>query len=292
MSIAETATVPRCPACGGAATAIVRAGAFGPCGLARCATCGTEHLRPQPSDDRLRTIYGPAYYEPWAVEDAHVVDSIKRMTFSPMLDACEIEPGSAVLDLGCATGSFLAEAAARGARAYGIDLNPEAIADASARVPDAEFHVGYAADCPFPDVSFDAVVMIDFIEHVRDPRQELEVVRKRMHADSRLVVSTPRADSLLHRVMGRHWPQYREEHLTYFSRTGLTQLLEACGFCVAHVGATRKVLTLSYAYGQAVAYPVPVLSELTRLGYRLAPGLRQKPLRISLGEMTVVAHTA
>ncbi len=180
----------------------------------------------------------------------------------------------------------------RGARAYGIDLNPEAIADASARVPDAEFHVGYASDRPFPDVSFDAVVMIDFIEHVRDPRQELQGVRDRMHAGSRLVVSTPRTDSLLRRVMGRHWPQYREEHLTYFSRAGLTQLLETCGFSVAHVGATRKVLTLGYAYGQAVAYPVPVLTELTRLGYRLAPGLRQKPLRISLGEMTVVAHTA
>src|SRR5207302_11006565 len=95
---------------------------------------------------------------------------------------------------------------------------------------------------------------------------------------------------LLRRAMGRRWPQYREEHLTYFSRRGVTALLDRCGLRVERIAATRKVLTLAYAYGQAVSYPVPVLTQLTTAAYRLLPALRHRTFGVSLGEMTVVAR--
>jgi SAM-dependent methyltransferase len=247
-------------------------------------------LSPQPSDERLEEIYGPAYYEPWSAEDEATVDLIKRQTFEPLLDACAIGEGSTVLDLGCATGSLLAEAARRGARAYGIDLNADAIAVARTRVPGGTFHVGTSHDDPFPDVRFDAIVMVDFIEHVREPVSELRHVREWMHGDSRLVVSTPRTDSALRRVMGARWPQYREEHLTYLSRAGVLALLGRSGLRPEAVWPTRKSITLAYAYGQAIAYPVPGVSAVTRAAYRSLPTLRHRPIRLGLGEMTVVAR--
>lgn len=278
-----------CPACRGSAVVLARSSAFGPCHLMRCTSCGSELLQPQPSDERLAQIYGADYYKPWTVENEETVDSIKRATFTPMIEACGITPGAAVLDVGCATGSFLAEASRRGARAYGIDLNPEAIEQAQQRVPAATLHAGRSSDEPFPGVSFDAIVMIDFLEHVRDPEAELRTVARWMRAGSKLVISTPCAGSMLHRVMGRHWPQYREEHLTYFSRKGIQTLLDRCGLAVERLSPTHKVLTLAYAYGQAVAYPVPVMTQLTKLAYRAVPPLRHRPIRIGLGEMTVVA---
>ena len=279
-----------CPACTGTTGAVARSAVFGPCSLVRCSSCKTERLRPQPTHQRLSEIYGPGYYLPWNVEDPETVHVIKMATFSPMLDACGIRPGTTVLDIGCASGSFLAEARRRGARVYGIDLSPEAIEDARRRIPDAELHVGFAADDPFPSVTFDAVAMIDFIEHVRDPEAELEIVAARTRPGSRLVISTPRVDSLLRRAMGRHWPQYREEHLTYFSRAGITSLLGRVGFVVEHISPTRKALTLAYACGQAEAYPVPVLTPLTKVAYRALRPLRHRPVKMSLGEMTVVAR--
>jgi SAM-dependent methyltransferase len=260
--------------------------------LRRCTACGTEHLSPQPSDARLAAIYSDQYYEPWSVEDDDIVDTIKRQTFEPLVEACAIGPGAMVLDLGCATGSFLAEVTSRGARGFGIDLNAAAIETATARLPDVAFHAGVASDQPFPGVAFDAIVMVDFIEHVRDPATELQVVREWMHPGSRLVISTPRADSPLPRVMGRHWPQYREEHLTYLSRTGVVALLARTGLRVDTIRPTRKTLTLAYAYGQATAYPVFGLSPLTKAAYRALPPLRHRPVRLGLGEMTVVARLA
>lgn len=283
-------TTATCPACTSRSTRIVQPGLFGECALVRCDACGSELLWPQPSDERLTEIYGPDYYEPWAAEDADVVDSIKRQTFAPLIDACRLVPGSTVLDLGCATGSFLAEVTSRGAKGYGIDLNGEAIAAAQQRLPDVTFHAGIAADQPFPGVQFDAIVMVDFIEHVRDPEGELRIVREWMHDESRLVVSTPRADSSLRRLMGMRWPQYREEHLAYLSRAGVVALMSRAGLRVESIRPTQKTLTLAYAYGQMTTYPVPGLAAVTTAAYRSLPGLRHRPIRVGLGEMTVVAR--
>ena len=62
------------------------------------------------------------------------------------------------------------------------------------------------------------------------------------------------------------------------------------GFSIVDVTSTRKAITLAYAYGQAVAYPVPVLSGATSVAYRALPALRHRTVRVGMGEMTVVAE--
>jgi 2-polyprenyl-3-methyl-5-hydroxy-6-metoxy-1,4-benzoquinol methylase len=263
--------------------------AFGPSRLVACRACRTQFLSPQPTQQRLNEIYGPAYYSPWSSEDEATIAVMKLRTFRPLLDACQIEPGMNVLDVGCATGSLLAEVAERRAVPFGIDLQPQAIEDARRRVPKAHLHAGQTADHPFPTVEFDAVLMIDLLEHVREPASELRVVRERMRARGRLVISTPRVDSTSRRVMRRFWPQYREEHLTYFSRAGIEQLLARCGFELERITSTKKAVSLAYAYGQMRAYPVPVLRHAVSLAYSTLPPLRHRPYRFAFGEMTVIA---
>jgi SAM-dependent methyltransferase len=47
-----------------------------------------------------------------------------------MVDLAEVGPGDVVYDLGCGDGRILVEAARRGARAVGVDLDPRRIAEA------------------------------------------------------------------------------------------------------------------------------------------------------------------
>ena len=257
----------------------------------RCEACGSELLSPQPSDERLTEIYGPDYYEPWAAEEADVVDSIKRQTFAPLIDSCRLRPGlhrarPRVRDrIVPRRGHEPRRAWATASTSTGTRSRPRRRGS-----PTWRSTPGVAGDQPFPGVQFDAIVMVDFIEHVRDPEAELRIIREWMHDESRLVVSTPRADSPLRRMMGMRWPQYREEHLAYLSRAGVVALMSRAGLRVESIRPTHKTLTLAYAYGQMATYPVPGLSVVTNAAYRSLPGLRHRPIRVGLGEMTVVAR--
>lgn len=281
--------ISRCPACEGGDVRGLRAAPWPGTDLCGCGGCGTEFLSPQPTDDRLAEIYGPSYYRPWQEESAEVVRHMKQLTFRPLLDRCEVQPGGSVLDVGCATGDLVAEVVSRGWRGFGVDFNQWAIDEARRTVPDAEFFSGTLHDEPFPGQRFDAMVMVDFIEHVRDPASELAAAKPRLAPGGRLVLSTPAAGSVTHRLTRRNWPQYREEHLTYFSEAGMRALLERLGFTVRSISPTTKVLTGAYLYGQSQAYPLPVLSPVLRTIWPKLPVPKHRPLKLRMGEMTVVA---
>ncbi len=77
-----------------------------------------------------------------------------------------------VLDLGCG-GGFMAEALAqRGAAVHAIDPATEAIAIAKRHAADyglaIKYQTGVGESLPFADVSLDAVVCVDVLEHVAD----------------------------------------------------------------------------------------------------------------------------
>src|ERR1700754_4818764 len=59
--------------------------------------------------------------------------------------------GDSVVDVGCGTGRAVAELAARGARATGIDRNPAIIDVARQRHPDDDYRVADAMKIPFAD---------------------------------------------------------------------------------------------------------------------------------------------
>ena len=280
-------TRDRCPACLSQDVAVA-AGVWGACDLVRCRTCRTEFLAPQPSDERLGQIYGADYYTPWSAEAADTVDAMKRLTFAPMLDACDPAPGRSVLDLGCATGRSWPKphegrddlrhrpepGSDRDGSGTGTRRAPARGRGRRSAVPGRVARRG--GD--------------DRLHRARARSRSRAVGRPEItRPGSKLVISTPRRRFLMRSASGRHWPQYREEHLTYFSRGGLGALLCRTGFSSRRCRPTRKAITLAYAYGQAVAYPVPVLSGATSVAYRTLPALRHRTLRVGMGEMTVVA---
>jgi ubiquinone/menaquinone biosynthesis C-methylase UbiE len=84
-----------------------------------------------------------------------------------------LAPGSAVLDIGCGTGTLAIAAARHVGRAgtvTGIDASPQMIARASwkasrAKVP-ARFQVAPAENLPFPNAQFDVVLSTLMLHHL------------------------------------------------------------------------------------------------------------------------------
>ncbi len=90
--------------------------------------------------------------------------------YSAVLDACDVGPGTELLDVGCGGGFALLMAAARGARTSGLDATAELLDIAAERVPSAALTIGDLEDpLPFDQASFDVVTAFNSVQYATDP---------------------------------------------------------------------------------------------------------------------------
>jgi 2-polyprenyl-3-methyl-5-hydroxy-6-metoxy-1,4-benzoquinol methylase len=132
--------------------------------------------------------------------------------------------GKEILDLGCAVGNYSRRLAALGYRVKGADINPEYIRIARERGVDAYLVEGGAL--PFPDRSFDSVVLFEVLEHLPDPdgvlREAKRVARKNV------ILTTPNsertADLQRAGLLYEHFADL--DHRNFFTPATLEALLE------------------------------------------------------------------
>lgn len=97
-------------------------------------------------------------------------------------------PGSRVVDVGCGAGTAVAELAAIGTDAVGIDAAEEAIAFAREHHPDSRFEVGDAHRLPFPDESFDGYRAEKLYHALDDPDKACAEARRVLVPGGRIVL--------------------------------------------------------------------------------------------------------
>jgi 2-polyprenyl-3-methyl-5-hydroxy-6-metoxy-1,4-benzoquinol methylase len=163
---------------------------------------------------------------------------VSRLDFeSPHTFALDaVEPGSRVLDLGCAGGFLGAELRRRGCHVTGIDLFP--LADG---IELDEFHLHDLNEWPPPVdfARFDYVLMLDVIEHLASPERFLERLAEQMRLtpQMRLVLSTGNIGFVLTRLLllaGQF--NYGKRgildltHTRLFTYAALRRLLDGAGF--------------------------------------------------------------
>ena len=95
-----------------------------------------------------------------------------------LVDLAEIEPGDALLDIGCGTGTLAIAAWHKvqpGGHVTGVDVSPRMIEVANAKArrrgADIAFQTGDAAALPFADNSFDVVTVTTVLHMLGDTRQ-------------------------------------------------------------------------------------------------------------------------
>jgi SAM-dependent methyltransferase len=173
--------------------------------------------------------YGPADYRGYR---DYLADRTEiEAKFIEILERIErhTSPGR-LLDVGCGPGLLLRVAAARGWRVEGLDLNPWASAYASEHF-DVTVTLGTVETADLDPVAFDAVTMLDLIEHLPSADTTIAAVARALRPGGVLAVLTPIADSLGARLLGRRWPEVQRvpEHTTLYSMRGLRALLRRHG---------------------------------------------------------------
>ncbi|HME73808.1 MAG TPA: class I SAM-dependent methyltransferase [Myxococcota bacterium] len=202
--------------------------------LVTCETCGTGRLFPLPSEAEIEAFYPEAYYgDPSAAKFLLPVEWLVRLIGSRHVRFFlrGLAPAARVLDVGCGRGVLLREIAERGFEAHGVEVNASAARGAD---PRAEVRIApRLADAGYPAAFFDEVVIWHVLEHLRDPRDTLEEVRRILRPGGRLVVAVPNFSSAQAHWAGPAWFHLDlPRHLFHFPLPALVQLLERSGFAI------------------------------------------------------------
>ncbi|MBV8754115.1 MAG: methyltransferase domain-containing protein [Hyphomicrobiales bacterium] len=119
-----------------------------------------------------------------------------RGFIDPLLDAARVNADTRVLDVCCGPGLVAGAAAARGARASGVDFSSAMLAIARAALPRVEFSQGDAEALPYAEDSFDAVVANFGVHHVPHPAAALAEMHRLLAPGGRAAFTVwPRPDT-------------------------------------------------------------------------------------------------
>ncbi|HWH44729.1 MAG TPA: methyltransferase domain-containing protein [Thermoleophilaceae bacterium] len=151
------------------------------------------------------------------------------------------------LDLGCGDGRLAGHIET--AALTGADTSAVALERAAARLPGADLvRVEPDAPLPFGDCSFDLVLGVEMVEHVRDLQLLLSEARRVLRPGGLLALTTPAHGRLtglraLVRGFEREFPPL-SPHIRFLTRRSLTGLLDDMGFEVEHLTRRRGTLLL------------------------------------------------
>ena len=97
--------------------------------------------------------------------------------------------GRRILDVGCGLGMYVSKLRMFSDEVYGVDIDAEKIAQASQHLPNLV--VSPAEKLPFPDGSFDVILLNEVIEHVNDDRQTLREVFRCLKPGGHVLIYAP-----------------------------------------------------------------------------------------------------
>lgn len=259
--------------------------------LLSCRACGHRVYRGAENVDSA-ALYGRGYHESEEYLDYAGQRETLARNFQDYLDRMDRHgvSGTSLLEVGCAHGFFLAEAAARFPRVHGLDVSGSAVDAARERLGvSAE-----AADvCEHrPPAPYDVVCLWDTIEHLSDPRRALGCAARLLVPHGFLFLTTGDAGSLVARVRGKRWRMiHPPTHVHYFTRAGIRRLLADLGFQtlgIESLAGRRQVGNVLHNLDRFGRLR-PVRAAARGLLHGLPGPLLRKDVRIGLGDVMFVA---
>lgn len=200
--------------------------------LYSCPSCSLIYVHPMPAADELLRYYQDYHKTP---QYTRKLKSKQRRAKKRIWSLRRLAPGKKFLDIGCNAGFAVEAARNLGLEACGIDLDEASVKFARQHYPMGDFRMISAEALATSDERFDIIYCCEVIEHLADPHSFVSALYSLLNTGGVLFLTTPDIAhfSVQQNVLG--WTAVRPpEHLLYFSRLSLQQLLASHHF--AHIG--------------------------------------------------------
>jgi len=205
--------------------------------LVKCRNCGLVYAYPRIPEDEILKRYSKdylfnEYLTIFQADQRNYNMELVRAQYALYLQLLDSLYGekNRILDIGCGPGFFLKAAEERGWKGEGVEVSKAAVQYAE-EVVHVKVHHGQLQDIPLSPGSFDAVVLLDAIEHLFDPLGTIKDCYHLLSKDGVLILNTPDYNSLSRFILGKDWAVLSPaEHLYNFTQSTLYQMLRKAKF--------------------------------------------------------------
>lgn len=248
-----------CPICGG--TEARRAFDKGGYRYNQCTRCDMVFINPIPDTTQLEESYNTLGADYFTVPRKLRIDFVRNRYERELRILSRAGAKGKLLDVGCATGSFIIAAQAAGFQdAMGIDIAGPSIE--YARQIGLNVKAGDFTSGIFPPVNFDVVTMWATLEHLPFPGQFLAEAHRVLKPAGVLGISVPNHASISSLLLGPRYRYVSVNHLNYFTPQTAREFIQKNGFSVL-TAETRSI------------NPFVILQDLQRLRVDLEEQLKE-----------------
>lgn len=259
--------------------------------LYKCSSCGHHYTNPQISQELLTH-----YYSELNSEYYNLVDKPTNHLEKEHQDIVDIvlryqRPNAiakkTILEIGSGCGFLLNRFDSDCWQKYGVEPSSYAASFASNELK-LDIHKGFLTNDLFPGDFFDVILLFDVIEHLKIPRELMDIIRHQLKPGGLLIIGTGDIRSLNAMVSGAHWGYFASwEHLSFFSPETIKFLLNKNGF------TPEKIFRRSYQGGLLRNYVVlfkNIVKKLTVFLVGKSSKYSHTNYQITLDHLIVVAR--
>jgi 2-polyprenyl-3-methyl-5-hydroxy-6-metoxy-1,4-benzoquinol methylase len=199
--------------------------------LVSCCSCGLVFSQKIPSEQELTT-----FYDGYGRNDYLSPLTIKR--YHELLDKFEkFRKTNKILDVGCGIGYFLEVAKKRGWDVYGTEYTDEAIRICEEK--NIKMKQGKLNPSDFEPESFDIVTSFEVLEHINNPRDEINNFKSVLRKGGLVYFTTPNFNSLLRFKLKEKYDVITyPEHLSYYTPKTVRKAFISQGFKKLNIQTT------------------------------------------------------
>ncbi|ADL69665.1 Methyltransferase type 11 [Thermoanaerobacterium thermosaccharolyticum DSM 571] len=207
--------------------------------VVRCNKCGHVYVNPQFTGDAIKKLYDLSYWQSLqpAIGNVKLTDRVEfdyqNAVAKLRRDILPFKQNGKFLDIGCSNGALVKCAKEFGFDTIGIEVSKDVVQFAHQCFPDISVREGLLTEQNFSENYFDVITLYDVLEHLFNPRIELNEIYRILKPGGLLFIETPTTDSIFYLEDPYSWDLMNPiEHVHLFNEENLIRLLIEIGYVI------------------------------------------------------------